>query len=325
MKLYVILLNWNGWKDTVACLQSLLSSAANGFRIVVCDNGSSDGSIEKISEWAERTVPGQWQAVARGVRYTADEVSSLAKILIVDNAANLGFAAGCNAGIAVAVQDGQCEYVWLLNNDTEVEPRAIDAVVEYMDENSDINICGSTLIYHHDRAMIQAYGGSKYSRWLGRSRHLGAFGSAGCLPSAQDVREIESQTSYVVGAAMMIRRELIDRIGGLYEGYFLYYEELDFACRAAAHGRLGYCRDSIVYHKEGASIGTSASGGSPISMYFLSRSKIYFTWRFYPFCLPTVYVCCLWEFAKMLVKRRLPQAFAMLRGFLFLPAPVRMR
>lgn len=323
MKTYVVLLNWNGWKDTIACLGSLLDSRAEDYRIVVCDNGSRDGSIAEIREWVERVVPGGLEVVCKGHTFAVEDIAALPPVILVDNQQNLGFAGGCNTGIAVALQDPECEYVWLLNNDTEVDALALGAVVQYMDDDKRIGICGSTLIYHHDRAMVQAYGGSRYSCLLGRSKHLGAFSDSRTLPTAAQVREIEANTTYVVGAAMMIRRALIDRIGPLFEGYFLYYEELDFARRARAHGRLGYCRDSIVYHKEGASIGTHASGGSPLSLYYLSRNRIYFTWRFFPVFLPTVYCYGIWELVKMLLKRRLPQAIAMLRGMLFLRPPLR--
>lgn len=321
MKLYVILLNWNGWKDTIACMQSLLVSTCQEFRIIVCDNGSSDDSIVRISQWAQEMIPGQWGTVARGSTLTELDMVDLPRVIVMDNLANLGFAAGCNTGMALALQDPQCQYLWLLNNDTEVESTAIEAVIRYMDDHADVGICGSTLIYHHDRCMVQAYGGSAYSRWLGKSRHLGAFSDARHLPCAKDVSVIEAQTTYVVGAAMMIRRQLLERTGLLYEGYFLYYEELDLACRAAAFGRIGYAHDSLVYHKEGASIGTHASGGSPLSLYYLFRNRLRFTWRFYPVCLPSVFLYATWELCKLILKRRWPQAWATFRGLAWLPAP----
>ena len=322
MKLYVILLNWNGWKDTIACMQSLLASSYQELRIVVCDNGSRDDSLIRLEQWAQETVPGQWSSVVHGCTLSAQAVAELPRVIIMDNQANLGFAAGCNTGMALALQDPECQYLWLLNNDTEVAPTAIERVLHYMDQHTDIGICGSTLIYHHDRHMVQAYGGSAYCRWLGKSRHLGAFSDARHLPTAKDVPAIEAETTYVVGAAMMLRRQLLERTGLLYEGYFLYYEELDLACRAAPFGRIGYAHDSVVYHKEGASIGTHASGGSPLSLYYLFRNRLRFTWRFYPACLPTVFLYALWELCKLILKRRWPQAWATFRGLAWLPAPV---
>ena len=121
---------------------------------------------------------------------------------------------------------------------------------------------------------------------------------------------------------MLLRRELLEQIGLLYEGYFLYYEELDIATRAKGLFKLAYAHDSLVFHKEGASIGTHASGGSPLSLYYLYRNRLRFTARYFPHCLPTVLLFALWELTKFTLKRRWPQALATARGLLGLSAPV---
>ena len=319
----VILLNWNGWKDTLACVESLLAADnPKSFKIIVCDNGSKDNSLSLMQQWCETQLPGAWIQLDKAEVEAGGADIAQQRVVLVDNQANLGFAGGCNVGIKLAMQDPACRYVWLLNNDTEIAPDALEKAQAYMDAHPDVGICGSTLIYYHDRHMVQAYGGSHYSPWLGRSRHLGAFSNADQLPSAADVPAIEAQTTYVVGAAMLLRRELLEKIGLLYEGYFLYYEELDIAVRARKYCRLGYAHDSIVFHKEGASIGTHASGGSPLSLYYLFRNRLRFTWRYFPLCLPTVLLFALWELTKLLLKRRWPQAWATARGILNLKAPV---
>jgi GT2 family glycosyltransferase len=104
------------------------------------------------------------------------------------------------------------------------------------------------------------------------------------IEQPDDVAGIEARMNYVVGASMMARRTFIDRVGLMTEDYFLYYEELDWAERGRALGfGLGYAANSVVYHKEGATIGTShRRKSSALAMRYLNRNRLLFTHRFYP-------------------------------------------
>ena len=96
-----------------------------------------------------------------------------------------------------------------------------------------------------------------------------------------DRAAVEAELSYVNGASMFVSRSFLERIGLMQEDYFLYWEEMDWAARAAGQFRLGYAPQSIVYHKVGASIGTSDFGDrSPLSDYYMARSRLKFCWRF---------------------------------------------
>lgn len=304
MKTTIVLLNWNGYEDTVACLESLLAARPTNFSIIVCDNDSHDGSVDKLTLWAEQNLPDNFLLIHRTAIDDGQFLMQEKKLALVQNGGNLGFAGGCNPGIRLALQDPDCEYVWLLNNDTVIEPDALAKAVEHMEDNPDMGICGSTLIYYHDRAKVQAWGGAHFSPVSGRSYHIGAFADSSALPSGAEVSKIENNTSYVIGAAMLIRRNVFQRIGLLDESYFLYFEELDFATRCKSHFRLGYAPLSRVYHKEGASIGTHASGGSLISIYYLYRNRLRFTWKHGPQWLPTVICYSLLDIAKLLLKNR---------------------
>lgn len=313
----VVLLNWNGWRDTLACLESLLVAQGSAFRVVVCDNDSQDGSVGNISAWGESRLGARFQ---RLTRMEVDGGATLHEgtwLALVQNGDNLGFAAGNNVGVRLALRDPGCRYVWLLNNDTTVDPAALARVVARAESDPTIGLCGSTLIYHHNQQMVQAFGGSTYNRFYGKSRHIGAFAPLSAIPA--EPAETEKAMSYVIGAAMLVRREFLEQVGLMEEGYFLYYEEIDWATRGKPRFRLGYAPDSLVFHKEGASIGTDASGGSPLSLYYLFRNRVRFTARFYPWLLPTVFTCCAWDMFKLLVKRRWPQLRAAVRGVLQLP------
>lgn len=323
MKTYVILLNWNGWKDTIECLESLFLSTAENFSVIVCDNDSQDDSVQNLTGWANNyfRISTDWACFEQN---NVDTVSSdffNKKLLLLQNGGNLGFAGGNNTGVCFAMRDPECAYIWLLNNDTVVEPDALEQAINHMQANEKIGLCGSTLIYYDERSKVQAWGGAIYSPIRGTSKHAGAFSSPQSLP--KDSKSVEASLSYVVGAAMLASREYIEKIGLMREDYFLFYEEIDWAVRGKDSFELGYAPLSIVYHKEGASIGTSSSGGSPLSIYYLFKNRIKFSSRFYKKYLPTVLVFCFIEIAKFLLKIRIASAMAAIRGMCGLSPPRR--
>jgi GT2 family glycosyltransferase len=313
----VVILNWHGWRDTIACLESLFDASATPCRVIVCDNDSHDESISQISEWGRLRFGKNFENVNHSDIRSGFSLHLGIRLALVENGANLGFAGGNNVGIQLAMSDLDCNYVWLLNNDTEVHPDALRNLIARVEADDTIGLCGSTLIYHHERDRVQAFGGSTFNPYTGRSRHIGAFESIHAIPA--DPIETERNMSYVVGAAMLVRRAYLEQIGLMHEGYFLYYEEIDWCTRGKGKFRLGYAPDSHVFHKEGASIGTSASGGSPLSVYYLYRSRVRFTWRFYRWLLPLVLGACAWDIFKLLVKGHGAQARAAIKGTLQMP------
>jgi GT2 family glycosyltransferase len=284
-RVFIILVNWNGWRDTVECLESLLLLDYPDFRIVVCDNGSSDDSLEEIRNWAgchevRYTEYQRGEAEAGGI-LTADPVLTL-----IQNNENLGFAGGNNVGLNYAMARGDADYCWLLNNDTLVEPDALTHLVARMQQSS-VGICGSTIRMYHNRKRIQALGGGHYCRWIGLPWHYGRFSRWG---KTINLKRAEAWMNYVEGASMLVSRQFLDEVGLLCEDYFLYFEEADWAIRAEGRFRLGYAPQSIVYHKIGGSIGTSSNPAkiSYISDYYNIRNRLLFTRRFHPAALPTV-------------------------------------
>ena len=313
-----VVLNWNGWPDTLACVQSLLAAQPAPRCIVVCDNGSADRSLVQLTAAFREAVGAGLKCIQRDEVESADP--SEARIWLVANQANLGFAAGNNVGLRLALRDPACTHAWILNNDTEVAGDALARALARMDARPDIGVCGSTLVYAHDRQTVQALGGSAYSCLTGRTRHLGAHRRLADVPS--DPAGIEAEMACVVGAAMLVHRDWLETVGLLGESYFLYFEEMDWATRAArmsAAGprrHVGWAPGSVVYHKEGAAIGTAATGGSPVSLHFLFRNRLRFAWAFHKACTPSVLAFMLWDIAKLALRRRWPQARAALCGTL---------
>lgn len=284
----IILVNWNGWRDTLECLESLLLLEYPDFRIVVCDNGSSDNSLQEIKGWADRHkktyVEYQRIEAEAGGLLSADT-----EITLIRNDENLGFAGGNNAGLRYVLARSDAAYCWLLNNDTVVEPDALTHMVSLMQQESTVGICGSTIRLYHDRLRIQALGGGHYCQWIGLPWHYGRFTRWGRNINRH---RAESWMNYVEGASMLVSRQFLDEVGLLCEDYFLYFEEADWAIRADGRFKLAYAPESIVYHKVGSSIGTSSNPAkmSYTSDYFNIRNRLLFTRRYYPTALPAVYL-----------------------------------
>ncbi|MCM0083596.1 glycosyltransferase family 2 protein [Geomonas sp. Red32] len=305
-KVYVVILNWNGWADTIECLESLLRSTYRNFQVVVCDNSSSDGSVERIKAWAagdlslylDRTNPLRglsFPAVAKplsclhlraGEGFGAGTGEGYPLVLI-ETGGNLGFAGGNNVGLRYALARDDFDFVWLLNNDTVVAPDALASMVESMAHRPDAGFCGAMLLDYSPPQAVQSYGGSTYNRWLAAPKSVGAGETLG---PAIDEDTVSQGLDYVAGASMLVPKRLLVEIGLMCEDYFLYFEEIDWFQRARRRFRIAFSSRSRVYHKEGASIGSSsvAASRSKLSDFYLVRNKVLFTRKFFPLLLPVV-------------------------------------
>lgn len=299
---YIVVINFKGWYDTIECLESLFRLKYTNYRIVVCDNASGDDSLERIADWANGALPVVRQnetldwlttpPVEKPISFlrmrAGDAVSTSAiaeKLILVQSESNLGFAGANNIGLRMALANPHVDYVWLLNNDTVVEPGALSAMLDHMRCQPQAGICGSTLLYYDDPTVVQACGGSSYNRWFARGNHLGqgARWEKAPLPEA-----MESLMRYVVGASMLTRRRFLEEVGLMDERYFLYFEEIDWALRGSPRFALAYSPHAIVYHKEGASIGSSTTKKQgPLAEFYLARNRLLFTWTYYPYALPS--------------------------------------
>ncbi len=324
MRVCVILLNWNGWENTIECLESLFQLAYPDFRVVVCDNASSDQSLEKIKEWARGIRHAQFQNPCfswleastcakpiHTVELTREQALSMksnnnAPLTLIQNGANLGFAGGNNVGLHYCLNDQDCEFFWLLNNDTVVHPDALSALVRVVQQQPRVGFCGSLNLSYYDPGEVQAQGGKNYNRWTARVY----------TPSLR-IEELDSRPCrihYINGASTLVTRALLESVGLMEESYFLYFEEMDWTMRAKGKFDLGYARDSVIYHKEGASIGTNCrrDNRSLLSDKYLSRNRVLFTRKFFPWALPSVLISVVLSAASRLWSGDVERAKAML-------------
>jgi GT2 family glycosyltransferase len=212
-----ILLNWNGWEDTVGCLTSLSKLNYRNFLTIVVDNGSSNDSVTRLRD-------------------------ACPEILLLETGRNLGFAGGNNVGIRHAISQ-RVEYIWLLNNDTEPHPDALTELVNKAASNPRFGAIGSTLMYAHDPNSVQAWGGGRINVWIGRSFHT-------------LVPQEDGWFDYITAASVLIPRRALEDVGLLDDGFFLYWEDGDLSFRLRKKGwKLGVAAGSTVLHKEHASTG----------------------------------------------------------------------
>lgn len=236
-KIVVILLNFNGYKDTLECLSSLAKVSYTNFQTLVIDNGSSDGSVLKIRE-----------------KYP--------DMPIIETGNNYGFAGGNNFGIEWALTH-RADWVLLLNNDTTVNPLFLDAFMEAVKEKPNAGVLGAKILKYSDPETIDHLGGY----W---SPSNGEFFSSHSGVKDHPYFEME-KADYVCGAAMLIKRSVIEKVGLLEPKFFLFWEETDYCYRTKQEGfEIWTAPRAKIWHK----VSSSFSGGKPHMHYFWWRSRL---------------------------------------------------
>lgn len=312
-KVYIVILNWNGWRDTIECLETVFRLNYTNFQIVICDNDSQDGSVEKIVDWTQGfesvsissdhplhslsfpniAKPIKLEILSREQAESTRKIPNSSPIALIKTGGNLGFAGGNNVGLRYVLQQNDADYVWLLNNDTVVEVNALAAMVEECQKKSQNGkkyTCGSMVCFYQEPKIIQALGGSKFNYWTGvASQTLGRFK---LRTDNIDHDDIAKSLDYITGCTWLIPVQFLKDIGLMEEKYFLYYEEIDWVTRSGNKYQITYAHDSIVYHKEGSSIGSKTLKRAPslLAEHYMARSKVLFMRRFFPMSLPVVYV-----------------------------------
>lgn len=238
-KVGIILLNYCNYNLTIDCIKSIRQSTYQNYEIIVVDNNSPDHSGENLSQ-------------LEGIRF-------------LQMKENLGFAAGNNRGIEVALSDG-CEYVMLLNNDTVIDPNMIETLVSRADANTVV----VPKMYYFDvegRKDILWYAGGILKYKSSDGIHIGG--------KQEDSKQysIEREVTFATGCCMMMHRTILEKVGLLREEYFMYCEDTDYSIRLnKLNVRILYVPNAKLWHKV-----SSSSGGemSKFIVYYVVRNKIY--------------------------------------------------
>ena len=298
---YVVLLNWNGWRDTIACLDSLCATDHPRVKLVVCDNDSADGSLDRIRAWCRAEIAPEAPADARlratmrtrqspvsfhdttaSAVFSGSADAGDSRLVLIDNEANLGFAAGNNVGLRFALSQPDMSHVWILNNDTVVDRDCLGNMLRRLEREPHPAVCGSMIHFYDDPRVIQAIGGNRFNARTGVALESeGRFLSEG---TDIDIDAIENRLDYISGCSMLIPRGLLESVGLLNDDYFLYYEEIDWFTRAGTGVKRCVATDARVYHREGGSIGSPSlreRTPSRTADFHIFRSKHLFMRKFY--------------------------------------------
>lgn len=334
----VVIVNFRGAGDTIECLESLLKSPLP-MRIVVVENGSGDDSAARIAGWADGTVPATAERCEMAgfsqppatkplalACMPADAAGRgpVALLTLIESPRNLGFAGGNNLGLKHLLADPALAAFWLLNNDTVVDPAAPAALLLRMRTLGRAGMCGTVVRHYWRPERLQALNGSRFNRFTGMGQALGGEAPASISFNPQDIADA---TDFVLGASLAVSRKFLDRVGLMAEEYFLYYEEIDWATRNNRLGSdrfdVGFAHGAIVFHKAGRSIGSKSSvaARSPFADYWMTRSRLKFTWRFHRLLWPLHWVLSWLMCTRRLLRRQPRHALALARATLGLGPP----
>jgi GT2 family glycosyltransferase len=282
-KVSVITVNFNQADVTEELLKSIFRvNTYPLLEIIVIDNGSK-----------ENRVP-HWLATYPTVTFIRSDQ-------------NLGFAGGNNKGIAAATGD----YFFLVNNDTEFTPGLVETLADTLDSNPSVGIVSPKIRYFDAPHMLQYAGYTHMNHYVARNSCIGQYETDN---GQHDHRT--GETGFIHGAAMMIRKEAIEKVGVMHENYFLYYEEMDWCERIRKAGyHVWVNMQALIYHKESISVGKN----SAVKEYFMNRNRILFVRKnsprhaqlaFWPYFLGPVFfkniinyvLKCQWGFVPILIR-----------------------
>lgn len=244
---YIIVLDWNGADDTLACLESLNALDYDNYQVVVVDNGS------RVS-----------------VRSAVE--ASFPRAIVIENQVNLGYAGGNNVGIAFALER-EAALVWVLNNDTIVEPDALSALVATAERHPRAAAVGGRVCWGDQHARLWVTWGRV--TWL---QSLVALAGQNAVdgPAYDAEREVE----WLPGCSIVFRADSLKRVGLFDESYFAYHEDVEWAARARAAGwQLWYTGDSRIYHSVHGSSGGEANYGG-FRKYLSARNSVLYARKY---------------------------------------------
>lgn len=301
----IILVNWNGTKDTIECLESLKLLKDVKFKVIVVDNCSRTHHFDNLKSYIIKSF-------GHHLILSYDEIASFEDhqnppdIFLLKLDVNTGFTGGNNIGMEVAKRIGS-RFYWLLNNDTVVDPNTLKELLISLAIDGKNGIAGS-FIYSYDKKEFITFGSVKIIPWKGYGLRLKSV--------KYDYWNVAFEVDSVAGASTLIDARVVDDIGTLDENYFAYAEETDFNIRAKKAGwKIISVPNSLVYHK----VGGSLSHGSPIRDYYCTRNVLYLVKKNFCRYLP---IAILYHFFRItcieivIRKKRIKHLSACIQGFI---------
>ena len=281
-KIAVIILNWNQTDLTLACLKSVFQSRTDGqieIEAIVVDNGSTDNSRKRLKEIQEkRSLSRQGRGEIEILR------SKFPNFKVIFNKENLGFAGGNNVGIRYALKN-KADFIFILNNDTEIKNDCVLNLWQTFEEEEKIGIASPKIYYapgfefhkkryqKKDLGRVIWYAGGKIDWDNVLGRHLGVD-----EVDRSQYKKIK-KNEFATGCAFMAKRAVFEDVGLFDERFCLYLEDLDFSYRVVKAGfKLVFNPQAVVWHKNAG----SSSAGSALQTYYFTRNRLLFAQKHAP-------------------------------------------
>lgn len=270
----IVILNWNGWRDTIECLESLYQSEYQNYNIIVVDNASTDNSIDKIKEYCKGNLRVSSfffdyssqnkpiliceltdKSIRKRIVFKHSELKfpSHKKLFLIKNNKNFGYTGGNNIGCIFSLKNLNSDYIFILNNDTVIDRKCLQELIEFIEFDNKIGIIGPEIRRYSNPKLIQFE--NKYF----------------------DIKT-PTEVDWVSGCAYIIRSEIIRKIGLLDPRYLFYYEETDYYQRVRREGYtiIYYPTKKKVFHK----ISSTAKKIPGFTLFYMSRNFFIFTKKY---------------------------------------------
>ena len=282
---YIIVLNYEGYNDTIQCLKSLRFSKEENCKVIVVDNASKDASVAAIDGWCKENVQNDYQGIITANMIDCAKVNKW--ITLCTSKENNGFAAGNNIGIRLAMSQDDCQSLFILNNDTVVSKDTIKVFRKNLLSNPCAGIFSLKLVNYDNEDIVQFNNQMHLCKPLAR-----------ITPKEPDEKGTK-QPDFYSGAAFFVTRDFIEKVGLMDERYFLFYEELDWVMAARKYGfTIQYMDNAVVKHKCSVTTGKKPA----LSQFCHTRSSLLFTQKYHPWWLITVLVFSLLRSVKQFLK-----------------------
>lgn len=235
---YVIVLNWNLPIDTNRCVRSIISSDYNNLKVVIVDNASLPELYNQLE-----------------IKYE--------NVYLISNNVNMGFAEGCNIGIKYAVMKN-ADYILLVNNDTVIHNTMVSQMISVAKIDNTIGIVGPLIFYTNPPHKI----------WFSGNHFLGKLYIVRLGQQLYNIRNVTEDVDFISGCGMLISRTVIEKVGHLASGYFMYYEDLDYCLRVKKNNfRIICATRAYMWHHVSVSTG---GPNSPKKQYYQIKSSLQF-------------------------------------------------
>ncbi|MFA0847752.1 MAG: glycosyltransferase family 2 protein [Methanobacterium formicicum] len=293
----IIILNWNGWKDTLECLESIYQIDYSNYDVLVVDNASQDNSLEKIKNYAQGLETVESRLVAYRsqnkplevfvfsekdyfnlpgtVKEDLDLIPSDKRIIILKNNQNHGYAQGNNLAIEFALKHLDPDYILILNNDTVVHEDSVKCMVNAAQKDEKIGAV-TPKVYYYDyqgRSDVISHAGEKFNLYIGRGKRF-------CKNQVDKGQCNQSRAvDTIEGCSIFFKSEVLKKVGLFDPVYFAYWEDTDLCFRMRKNGyKLLYVPQAMIWHKIGVNWDSYFSYF--VIYHYIVRNRLIFIWRF---------------------------------------------